>query len=144
MLPIIEAQKKISSIWSWGGGVVIVMLISQTLFGKYGNDYWNVIGWFSQIVLPTWGIIFGTLVYTQKNPQKFKTKRVESFYFRLCRNISVFYFIITLSIIFLQPAIFSRTGLNGLEVLTMSSYFLVLLQGILNTILGIFFLNQNN
>ncbi len=75
---------------------------SQSLFGKYGKEATEIWSWFLPTIAPTLSLIVGVLVVDLKNGPD-QNKRVDRFVFRLAFGLSLFYLLLVLSTILVQP-----------------------------------------
>jgi len=137
-------QQKLARLWFLLSGLLLIIMLVQILSGKYSNYYLDAGSWFSQTVIPTLSVITTALVYTNIKREKFINRKVDEFYYKAVRNISIFYFLLIFLIIAMQSTAYKTIGLNGLELLQTSSFFLGLLQGLLNAFIGIFFIKSED
>jgi len=136
MIPKIEAQKKITTLWFTVVGLIFIFLLSKSII-DHAMDvvlYW---GWFFPLTLPIISLISSVLVL-QANAVPSLTGNVSTFVYRLTLFTSFFYLlIVSLTLI----ASFFVSGFPD-ELLSKSGLWLGPIQGIAGAFIGIFFFKE--
>jgi hypothetical protein len=125
-------------IWAFGFIVPLLILATQTYFGTvyHGKEgeAWN---WFTPNIVPTIGLIVATFAATA-----FETgegdKAVSTPFFLVTLTLSLLYVGVFILIFLLQPL----TNSPPLETFKRSSLFLGIIQGLVTTTLGVFFIKN--
>jgi len=102
----------------------------------YGQPVSQVWAWFSALVLPTLGLIMGTIV-AQARDLVPSNKMIERFYYRLALGLSVVYLMIV-NVVVLGSGVFSRYVDN---LLSLSGLGLAFAQALLDAALGTIFIS---
>jgi hypothetical protein len=124
----------------WGIGFIIPMLILAiqtyvgTVYHGKESEAWN---WFAPNIVPTIGLIVATFTATAFETAK-ADKAVAMPFFILTLLLSMLYVIAFISIFLLEPL----TNSPPLETLKRSSLFLGIIQGLVTTTLGVFFMKS--
>ena len=130
-VPMEKCTKKLAILWFISVGFLLLVLILQTLLGRYGEGAKDVWEWFLPTVLPTLCLIGGVFrMDTSK-----KIKEVDRFVYRLSFFSSAFYLLTIYLVFFLQP--FSILG--PIEMMKQANLGLSPLQGIVAALTGRFF-----
>ena len=132
-----QAQQRLTVLWFAGGGLAFVILIIQSMFGKYGDrvsDAWN---WFLPNVLPTLSLIAGVLAAEASKTSEHGMK-VNGFMYRLTFFVSLFYLLMMFLTVLLQPLVSS----DPFKLQSVSNYWLGPMQGIVAVNLSVFFLKR--
>lgn len=133
-----SSRKVLTLIWIIGFLPAFLILAAQTYWGTYyeGNDKeaWS---WFTPNIVPTLGLIIGTLASSAAGDQK-NDKTVDPFFFKLTLALSILYLTIFNLIFILEPL----SDSPPLETFKRSSLFLGIAQGLVTTALGAFFVRS--
>ncbi|MCI5130233.1 MAG: hypothetical protein D3904_01635 [Candidatus Electrothrix sp. EH2] len=138
-IPITNTKKQLTIIWFSGSGFLFVLLLLQTIFGKYGSEAKDAWGLILPTFMPTLSLIIGTLVVdatASKDSEKIAT--VDRFFFNLSRFLSIAYLSTVILTILLSP--FSNLSL--LELIKLSNLWLAPFQGLVTAALGAFFVSK--
>lgn len=132
-IPLPACQRQLALMWFFGGGLVFLLMVVQTLLGKYGNQSERAWSWFLPTILPTLTVIAGALAYDARQPNLDAT--VDQFAFRSSLGLSIFYLVLVLSTLIFQPF----TGKTPLDLMNVSNLWLGPVQGLVGIFLGLFF-----
>ncbi len=141
----VEASKwTLAAIWLIGAGGVFLLLVAQSLLGRYEPATQEVWGWFMPTVMPTLSLIVGVLVADRRAAgRKVRGKdaagSVDSLFFRLGAGMSVLYLLLVALSVLVQPLL---PQTSPLELMHRSSLWLGPLQGLTVAALGVFFRGQ--
>ena len=125
-------------VWAIGFIIPLLILAAQTIFGTvyHGKEAeaWN---WFTPNIVPTIGLIVATLASTAFETGEGQ-KPVSGAFFIVTMSISVVYVGLFILIFLLAPLVDSPP----LETFKRSSLFLGIIQGVVTTCLGVFFIKN--
>lgn len=136
-IPFNRAKNGLATLWFTGGAIIIVLMFLQTVFGKFedqSNDAWS---WILSNLMPSLSLILSTFL-SDINATKRNTRRVDSFYYYLALGISIFYLLLLLMLIALEPL----TDHTILELMHDSGIYLGPLQGLATAAMGMFFFKK--
>lgn len=139
-LPVTKCQKKLASVWFIAAGILFVILIIQTVTGKYrahSDEAWQ---WFLPNLIPTLSLMLGVFVLEAAGKAT-EAKTVNSFYFRLTFSLSGFYLLALALPLFSLP-FFAVSPEKMIEFLELSNLWLGPLQGLVSASIGIFFVKR--
>ncbi len=132
-----DAQKKLSALWLINAGILALIFLLFTIFDRFDQQSDKGWEWYSQNIIPVTSLMMGSF-YISINDKEREAK-VDSFYFKICFGISIFYLAMLYLTLFLAPLAFRFSNLSILDLLDKSKLYLILLQGILTCCLGLFF-----
>ena len=133
-----KCKKSLAKVWFLGAGIVFILILLQTLFGKYSGQEEKAWGWFLPTVMPTLSLMIGVLVADTKQRQVKDERKIDPFLFKLSMSLSIAYFGVVLLTILVQPF----TEMLILELLDKSNLWLGPLQGLVAASLGAFFIKR--
>jgi hypothetical protein len=131
------AKKNLATLWFVLVGLVFILMFIQTLSGKFEDNVNEAWGWLFPTVLPTLSLILTVFVFDIRNTQK-QVLKVDRFYFRLVFSLSLFYMILILSILLLQPFF----GQPIISLMKGSNIYLGPIQAIITGAMGLFFIKK--
>jgi len=131
-----SSQKKISKVWFLGAGLIFSIIFLQTVFGRYEDKVIDAWSWALPTVLPTLSLILG--VFLNEINSNHESKVIDKFYYSITLYLSIFYLIIILLILLLQPL----TNTSLIQLMKTSNIFLGPLQGIVAASVGLFFVKR--
>jgi hypothetical protein len=134
----IKYKKVLATIWFSGSGIVFILILLQTLGGKFSGQEEKAWGWFLPTVMPTLSLIIGVLVVEIKQGSATDKKEVSSFFYKLTMSLSIVYFVVLLMPVLIEPFISMRI----LELLVLSNLWLGPLQGLVTASVGVFFIKK--
>lgn len=129
-----QVQWTLSCIWLIWGGALFLLVLIQTLFGKYSTKPTIAWEWLLPSIIPTISLILGVLF--SKGFGLFKNQiqvNYKTFYISI--GLSIFYLATITLTLFLQP-IFSS---DPEDVFSISNLWLAPLQGIITGSIGVLF-----
>jgi hypothetical protein len=131
------SQKYLAILWLFGSSISFLIILLQTILGRYGDRTNEAWGWLLPNIVPTLSLIIGVLVSDAFN-QSEESVAVDKFVFRLAFLLSTIYLMVLTLTIVAQP--FSE--LNPLELMKQSNLWLTPLQGLVSAVLGAFFVQR--
>jgi hypothetical protein len=131
------SQKWLATVWLVGAGILFLIVLLQSIFGRYGNDTSEVWGWLLPNTVPTISLIIGVLVADAFNEDE-KPKSVDRFIFRLALFLSIIYLVTLTLTLLTQPF----SPFKAQELMKQSKLWLAPLQGLVSASLGAFFVQR--
>lgn len=131
---VTKCKKRLAVAWFIGAGVIFLVILLQSIFGRYTERIADAWGWFLPTVMPTLSLMIGVLVADTFREFK-QEKNIDPFMYKLALSLSVTYFLVALATIGLQPF----SPVPPLKLLNMSHLWLGPLQGLVAGALGAFF-----
>jgi hypothetical protein len=119
---------------------LFVILTLQSIFGRYGAELQSVWSWFLPNIVPNISLMIGVLGASALTSQRGREKTVRRSFFNVARALSLFYLLLLLLTILLEPL----TGTPALDLYASSNYWLSPLQGITSGAIGILFVAQQS
>ena len=128
------AKKRLAFLWIVVGAVLFIILILQSMFGRFGERTQEAWSWFLPTIVPTLSLMIGALVLEARTNGG-SQKTVDSYFYWLSLWLSIFYLVVVAMTPLLQPF----TGTPPFKLMTLSNLWLAPLQGLTAAALGIFF-----
>ena len=122
--------------WATGGGIVFLTMILQTTLGHYGDDAQQAWAWLLPNLIPSLTLVLGVSAFTKPDNAEL-TPGIRSL-FPICTALSIFYLVVLALPILIQPMV----GGAPLPLLRQSNLWLGPLQGLVSTLLGVFFARE--
>lgn len=138
-MTIEECRKRLATLWFIVCGLLFLLLILQTISGKYAdkvNDAW---GWFLPTIMPSLSLIAATWV-SDVSQTSAEGQEANRFLYKLALSVSGFYLLAVF--LALIGNIFSATP--PLELMRQSNLFLGPIQGLVAGIIGLFFVRKSS
>jgi hypothetical protein len=107
LLSLDSARNRLAVLWGVLGTPILLILVVQSLLGKFGANVQNAWGWFLPTILPTVGMIITVLGYTAFSP-KFSNSVVRSGFFWAAFSVSGIYLLLVSMSILIQPFVPNR------------------------------------
>jgi hypothetical protein len=134
-IAIRECRKRITIMWFLLGGLAFALMILYSFGGSLDNKVVQAWGWFLAATTPTMSIIAANIAVDATDPNS-TGDMVDAFYYRLSMGVSVVYLVTIL----LTLVCWRMTGYQSpFEVMALSSIWIGPMQGIVASILSIFF-----
>ena len=133
---ITAAQSRLAVLWLAGSAVIFMLMLAQTVSGKYGGQTQRAWGWFMPTVVPTLSVILSAIAYGATKAAEDQT--VEERAYRMTFWMSAFYLLTLLATLLLQPL----SDLRPLEFMSNANLWLGPLQGLVGIALGTFFTSK--
>ena len=134
MISTRTCKRRLAILWFVVGVVLFILLVLQSVFGKYGAQAEDAWGWFLPTVMPTLSLITGVLILDMTSAGQ-TDKEVDRFAFRVTFGLSAFY----LALVALTPLVQPFTSLPALDLMKRSNLWLGPLQGLVAAALAAFF-----
>jgi hypothetical protein len=121
------------------GAVLFIIVVIQSMLGRYGDRVEDAWKWFLPTIMPTLSLIIGVLVIDFKSSEKI-AKVADGFLFWLAFCLSAIYLVIVALTFFIQPF----TSVPLLELMNRSNLWLGPFQGLTSAALGAFFVKAES
>jgi hypothetical protein len=140
-LPLDTAQTQLATVWFTGAAVPFVLLVAQSILGRYQDSVSEVWGWFVPSVGPTLGLILGVMGATAlidarkaESPQR----EVKRSFFKLAFWLSIAYLTLLTLTLLLEPF----SGLRGIKLYNVANYWLGPAQTLVAGAIAVLFTSQ--
>jgi hypothetical protein len=130
-------RTKLATLWLGGGSVVIIVVVIQSLLGRFGERTQEAWGWALPTIMPTLGMIVTVLGYTALNPI-YLSYVVRKSFFHVAVWLSALYLFLVLLTIAIQPL----AGADPVELMRVSNLWLGPFQGLVTSALGVLFVSK--
>jgi uncharacterized membrane protein len=140
ILPLDVVRARLATVWLAGGGLIFVLLVVQSLMGRYADKTQEAWGWLLPTIMPTLAMIVTVLGYTALDPVS-STFVVRKVFFQVAFWLSTLYLILVLLTILIQP-IAANDPAKAVEVMRLSNLWLGPFQGIVASALGVLFVSK--
>ena len=131
-------RKKLATIWFSLSGILFIILIIQTLLGRFGESIQEIWSWFLPTIMPTLSLIITVVVVD--GTASAKEIEVDPFLFRLASILSVAYLFAVLATFLFEP--FSESPF--VDLAQQSSLYLGPFQGLTSASIGAFFVKKKS
>jgi hypothetical protein len=128
-----RARRRAAIIWFAGGGVCFVLMILQSIFGRFAGFAQEMWAWFTPTIVPTLSLIIGVLASTASEDDSGRT--VKKFFYHASIGISIAYLVVLLLTMLLEPL----AGMNNMAYFKFSNFWLSPMQGLVVAALGALF-----
>jgi len=135
-IPMARCKRRLATVWFVLSGLIFLLLVVQTVMGRYGDGATDAWGWFLPNVMPTLSLIVAVLVLDQLDKGAKSPRTADRFLFRLAISLSAAYLLLILLSILIQPF----APLPPLQLMQQSNLWLGPLQGLVAGALGAFFI----
>jgi hypothetical protein len=135
-MPLEDARNKLATVWFTGAGAMLALLAVQSILGKHDKlqEVWS---WFVPNVIPSLSLMLGVIAADALSSTE-DARSVKVTFFRIARGVSLFYLTLLALTILLEP--FSPRP--GMELFTLSNYWLSPTQGLAVAAVGAVFATQ--
>jgi len=135
-ISIKKCKTGLAALWFTGSLGVFLILVIQSVLGKYGERVDEAWGWFLPIVMPTLSLMVGVLVVDAVAPSEKADDKTGWFMFGLATVLSTVYLVLVALVPLIQPF----TNVPTLDLMRRSNLWLGPLQGLVAGALGAFFI----
>lgn len=140
LLPLDVVRAKLTAIWLIGAGVIFVLLVMQSLLGRYEDRTQEAWGWLLPTIMPTLGMIVTVVGYTALDPV-LSQALVRKTFFRVATWLSMLYLAMILLTIAVQPFA-APDAKQALDLMRTSNLWLGPFQGLVASALGVLFVSK--
>ena len=131
---MLQSQMRLMLVWVIGCAVLLLIAWLQIIFGHYGDNGGDVIGWLLPSIIPTLSLVTGVWANNAVKKKR-DTEKVARGTYRVVLAVSLFYLVFIALIFAIQPFV----ARPPLEIIKESSLLLGPLQGVVCVFIGIFF-----
>lgn len=136
-MSIEQCRKRLAIVWFVISGILFLVLVLQTIFGRYADKVNEAWSWFLPTIMPSLSLIAATWVSDLRH-ENVQVEHANTFLYRLALMLSVFYLLVIVLVVFLSPL--SQTP--PLEMMRQSNLFLGPIQGLVAAVIGVFFVSK--
>jgi len=136
-VPLSRARSRLAGQWLIGAGVIFLLLILQSVFGKYHDKAQQVWSWALPSLMPTLTLIISVLGANALEPQDEGGSVRKSFYY-LAMWLSTAYLMLILFTILIEPF----TTFDSAQLLNLSNLWLGPFQGFVASAIGLLFFTK--
>jgi hypothetical protein len=133
-IPLDSARNSLTVVWFVGAALSFILLTAQSIFGRFEDSLRDVWGWYTPTVFPTSALMLGVIGATALQPG-YDKRVVKTFFFKLSRALAVFYLLILLLTMLLEPI----SPKHGMDLFTESNYYLSPIQGLVVAAITVLF-----
>lgn len=137
-MPLEAARNKLATVWFTGAGAMLALLAVQSILGKH-EQLQEVWSWFVPNVIPSLSLMLGVIAADALSSTEDR-RSVKTTFFRLARGVSMFYIALLALTILLEPL----SPRAGMELFTISNYWLSPTQGLAVAAVGAVFATQES
>ena len=134
-----KAKKRLALLWLSASGILILIVIFQTLNGRYAGSEEKAWAWLLPLFLPTLALILSTFVIENRD-NKSEIKYADIFFYKLTFALTIFYFFLIYITIFMQPLLKE----DPITIMCKSNLWLIPIQGLVAISLGAFFIKKGD
>ena len=129
------AKRRLATVWYLGCLVPFLVLVGQSLLGKYGDDIGEAWNWLLPTIIPTLSLVTGVMILDAK--QHTDDQKIKSTMFRFAFALSVAYVGLVTLQLFVEPF----SPYSPLRLMALSHFWLAPVQGLAAGALGVFFVD---
>jgi hypothetical protein len=138
-LPIDRARQGLAWLWLGYGGAIFLILVAQSLGGKYEGQVQEVWGWALPNIIPTLSLILAVLGAGALQPRTAALAVRRTFY-AIAFWLSLTYLTLILVTILAEPL----TASEPLALFKLSSLWLAPFQGLVTSAIGVLFTRRSD
>ena len=138
MLSLDRVRALLATLWLGLGSLIFIIVVVQSLLGKFGANAQNAWGWLLPTLMPTLTMIITVLGYTALNAT-FSNSVVRRSFFWVAFFLSAMYLVLILIPILIQPFVPSS---DPIELMRTSNLWLGPFQGLVASALGVLFVSK--
>ena len=128
------ARNRLATAWFAGAGTLMILLVLQSILGKYGDKADEAWSWYLPTVLPTLSLVFGLFAFRIRGAAV-SSRQVDKASYRLALGSSLGYLLLVGLSIGLSPL--AESG--PLQLMRTSNLWLAPFQGLACALVGAFF-----
>jgi hypothetical protein len=139
-LPLDLARSRLTGTWFVGAAILTLIVVVQSLMGRYGSRTQEAWEWLLPTIMPTSGMILSGLLPTALSSRSSRVS-VRRLFYRVTVCLACFYQLAILLTILLQP--FSNTEISeAIDNMHRSNLWLGPIQGLVGLALGVLFVSK--
>ncbi|MDQ6765287.1 MAG: hypothetical protein M3Z22_04190 [Verrucomicrobiota bacterium] len=129
-----RARNSLALIWFSGAFVCVLLVIIQSILGRFSGFTQEFWGWFTPTIFPTLALIVGVIGGTVFDDDSDR-RTVKRFFYRAAVGLSLVYFLVLLLTMMLEPL----AGSHDMQFYNLANYWLSPIQGLVVAALGALF-----
>ncbi len=128
-----RARNRLVLVWGIGAFAVVILVIIQSIIGRFEGFVQEFWGWFTPTIFPTLGLMFGVLGSTAFEDDEGRT--VKKFFFIAAMVMSIGYLVVLLITLLLEPL----AGTHDMKYFNLANYWLAPVQALVVAAVGALF-----
>lgn len=140
LISLDDVRMRLAWVWLGGGGLILIILVVQSLLHVYGDLTQEAWGWFLPTLMPTLGMIITVLTYTALDPLTLGSVVRKTFVY-IALALSAVYLVLVLLTIVMQPFA-AQNAAERVGLMRTSNLWLGPVQGIVASALGVLFVSK--
>ena len=137
LIPLERARLQLAKLWFIGSGLIVLILIAQSIFGKYQGEAQDVWSWALPTIVPTLSLIIAILGAGALEPINNEITVRQTFH-TFAYWLSCAYLFVILATIGAEPF----TAYEPLQLLNLSNLWLAPFQGLVTSAIGVLFFTK--
>jgi hypothetical protein len=137
--PLETARARLTAEWLLLAGLIFLVLIIQSVFGKYQNKAQEVWTWALPSIMPTLTMIVSVLGVDAARAQA-REVHVQKNFYTIAMVLSACYLLLILATILIEPF----TSFDPLDLLKLSNLWLGPFQGLVASAVGFLFISRRS
>lgn len=140
LIPLDKVRSRLALLWLVSSSLIIVIVVLQSLLGRYGEKAQEAWSWLLPTLMPTLGMIVTVLGYTALDPTALEGVVRKSF-FHVAFWLSALYLFLVLLTLLIQP--FAKADPEkAVQLMRLSNLWLGPVQGLVASALGVLFVSK--
>src|SRR5260370_30125865 len=136
-VPLSRARSRLAAQWLIGSSIIFLLLILQSVFGKYHDKAQQVWSWALPSLMPTLTLIISVLGANALEPQD-EGVNVRKGFYQMAIWLSAVYLFLVLFTFLIEPF----TSFDSAELLSLSNLWLGPFQGLVASTVGLLFFTK--
>ena len=138
-IPLERVRWKLARLWLVMGGGFLLLLIVQSIMGKYDQKVQRVWSWALPSIMPTLSLIVTILGMNAFHNEEEPASEIRQPFYRAVFWVSVIYLSILIGTVLVEPF----TPYESLELLNLSNFWLAPLQAFVASAIAVIFLSSH-
>ena len=140
LIPLDLVRGRLALVWLIGSGVAVILIVFQSLLGRFGDAAQEAWGWLLPTIMPTLTMITTALGYTALEPLRANAV-VRRDFFRLALWLSIIYLVLVVMTVLIGP-IAADDGPGMIKLMHTSNLWLGPFQGLVASAIGVLFVTK--
>jgi hypothetical protein len=140
-IPLDEVRWKLARLWLLLGGCFVVVLIAQSVLGKYQGRVQNVWSWALPAIMPTLSLII-TVLGASAFEGNDDTAKIKKPFYRAVFWLSVAYLSLLVATVLVEPFTPYESLDESLELFNLSNFWLAPFQGFVASAIAVLFFTK--
>lgn len=134
-----RVRGRMAAVWLTGASLVLLIVVMQSLLGKYGDRTQEAWGWLLPNLMPTLSMIVTVLGYSALDPE-YSAGVVRKSFLRTALYLSVLYLALVLLTVLIHPF----AGVPPVDLMNQSSLWLGPFQALTASAVGVLFVSKQS